>query len=160
MMEHVRVVSEFFNFSLKRFALLVKTIEEMLPESSHKRLINICKTRWVARSLSAFIDVFPAVIRCFEIIRDNINKTWNPESVQKAENVRNEVDTKHDLWFEEAESVAEGVGTLPEKTSIASKQQHRANTPADTPSDYYRRVVTIPFLDHLKSQIKNLLYRR
>jgi hypothetical protein len=28
------------------------------------------------------------------------------------ENVRNEVDAKHDLWFEEAESVAEGVGNL------------------------------------------------
>jgi hypothetical protein len=58
----------------------------MLPESSHKRLINVCKTRWVARidGLSVFIEVFPAVIRCFEIICDNINKTWNPESVQKA----------------------------------------------------------------------------
>ena len=75
MMEHVRVVSEFFNFSPKRFSLLVKTIEEMLPESSHERLINVCKTRWVARidGLSVFIEVFPAFMRCFEIIRDNIN---------------------------------------------------------------------------------------
>jgi hypothetical protein len=209
-MEHVHVVSEFFNFSPRLFALLVRTIEEMLPESSHKRLINVCKTRWVARidGLSVFIEVFPAVIRCFEIICDNINKTWNPESVQKAgylylgsvsfsfivtpvivsrclevtrsltvqlqekaidasaarekvsrlyvhlENVRNEVDAKHNLWFEEAESVAEGVGTLPKKPRIASKQQHCATTPADTPSDYYWRVITIPFLDHLKSQIQ------
>jgi hypothetical protein len=69
------IVSEFFNFSPKRFSLLVKTIEEMLPESSHERLINVCKTRWVARidGLSVFIEVFPAFMRCFEIIRDNIN---------------------------------------------------------------------------------------
>ena len=56
MMEHVRVATEFFNFSPKRFELLVKTIEELLASANHKRLINVCKTRWVARidGLSVF----------------------------------------------------------------------------------------------------------
>ena len=45
MMEHVRVATEFFNFSPKRFELLVKTIEQLLPSANHKRLINVCKTR-------------------------------------------------------------------------------------------------------------------
>jgi hypothetical protein len=72
MMEHVRVVSEFFNFSPKRFALLVAMIEKILPTSSHKRLINVCQTRWVARidGLSIFIEVFQAIVKCFQIIRD------------------------------------------------------------------------------------------
>ena len=86
MMEHVRVVSEFFNFSPKRFELLVKTIEEMLPGANHKRLINVCKTRWVARidGLDVFIEVFTAIVRCFEIIKANVDGTWNSESVKKA----------------------------------------------------------------------------
>ena len=73
MMEHVRVTSEFFNFSPKRFNLLVKTIEETCPTSSHKRLINVCRTRWVARidGLLVFIEVFPAIVKCLETIRDN-----------------------------------------------------------------------------------------
>ena len=85
-MEHVRIVSEFFNFSPKRLELLVKTIEEMLSTANHKRLVNVCKTRWVARidSLDVFIEVFTAIIRCFEIIKANVHGTWNPESVKKA----------------------------------------------------------------------------
>ena len=86
MLEHVRVVSEFFNFPPKRFELLVKTIEEMLPKANHKRQINVCKTRWVARidGLDVFIEVFRAIVRCFEIIKANVDDTWNPESVKKA----------------------------------------------------------------------------
>lgn len=210
MMEHVRVVSEFFNFSPKRFELLVKTIQEMLPTANHKRLITVCKTRWVASidGLDAFIEVFTAIVRCFEIIKANVDGTWNPESVKKAfylfhatvsfsfiaplvfvsrclevtrpltvqlkdsaldagsarekvsrlyvqlEKVRNEVVVRHGRWFEEAQSLAESVGTLPEKPRTIERQIHRPYTPADSPSEYYRRVVTIPFLDHLKSQVQ------
>ncbi|XP_028419093.1 52 kDa repressor of the inhibitor of the protein kinase-like, partial [Dendronephthya gigantea] len=195
MMEHVRVASEFFNFSPKRFDLLVKTIHEMLPTANHKRLINVCKTRWVARidGLCVFIEVFPAIIRCLEIIRDNVGDNWNPDSVRKAvslysatvsfpfivalvvvskcllvtqpltvqlqesaidagaarekvsalyvhlEKMRNDVDAEHDSWYKEAESMGTSVGTQPDQPRTTGRQQHRANTPADTPSQYYRR---------------------
>jgi hypothetical protein len=61
MMDHVRVASE---FSPKRFKLFVKTIKEICPASSHACLINVCKTRWVARidGLSVFIEIFLAVV--------------------------------------------------------------------------------------------------
>ena len=56
------------------------------PSKNHKRLINVCKTRWVARidGLSVFIEVFPAIVKCFQIIRDNVGDKWNSESVRKA----------------------------------------------------------------------------
>ena len=176
MMEHVHVVSEFFNFSPKRFELLVKTVEEMLPGANHKRLINVCKTRWVARidGLDVFLEVFTAIVRCFEIIKANVDGTWNSESVKNAfylfhatvslsfiaplvvvsrclevtrpltvqlqdsalhagsarekvsrlyvqlEKVRNEVVVRHDRWFEEAQSLVESVGTLPETRERSS----------------------------------------
>ena len=210
MMGHVRVTSEFFNFSPKRFDLLVKTIEEICPTSSHKRLINVCKTRWVARidGLSVFIEVFPAIVKCLETIRDDADDSWNVESKRRAcflhigtisfpfiatlvvvsrclevtrpltvqlqesaidagaarekvsrlyvhlEKLRNEVDVRHELWYQEAVAIAESVQTKPHRPRIAGRQFHRANTPADSPPEYYKRVVTIPFLDHLRSQIQ------
>ncbi|CAB4043930.1 Hypothetical predicted protein, partial [Paramuricea clavata] len=70
------------------------------------------------------------------------------------EKVRNEVDRRHDSLYQEAVSLADSVGTEPHRPRIAGRQHHRANTPADSPPEYYKRVVTIPFLDHLKSQIQ------
>ena len=210
MMEHVHVTSEFFNFSPKRFNLLVKTIEEICPTSSHKRLINVYRTRWVARidGLSVFIEVFPAIVKCLETIRDNADDSWNVESRRKAsylhigtisfpftvtlivvsrclevtrpltvqlqesaidagaarekvsrlyvhlEKIRHEVDVRHELWYQEAVAIAESVQTEPQRPRIAGRQFHHANTPADSPLEYYKRVVTIPFLGHLRSQIQ------
>ena len=37
MIERVRVVSKFFNFSPKRFELLVNIVKELLPNANHKR---------------------------------------------------------------------------------------------------------------------------
>ena len=36
----------------------------------------------------------------------------------------------------------------------SNQQQHRDNVPAQTPSDYYKRAVAIPLLDHLQSEMK------
>ena len=86
MMDHVCVATEFFSFSPKHFNLSVKTIEEMLSFVNHKCLINVCKTRWVARidGLSVSIEIFPTIFKCLQISRDNIGSKWNKKSVQKA----------------------------------------------------------------------------
>ena len=58
----------------------------MFPKSHHRNLIDVCKTRWVAwlDGLGVFIEVFPAIVRCFEEIKDNVEVHWNDESTQKA----------------------------------------------------------------------------
>ncbi|CAH3023622.1 unnamed protein product [Porites evermanni] len=43
------------------------------------------------------------------------------------------------------------VPSIPRRTN---QQQHRDNVPAQTPSDYYKRAVAIPILDHLQSEMK------
>lgn len=45
MMNHVRVVSQFFNAHPKRFDLLQTTVKELLPGACHSHLIDICRTR-------------------------------------------------------------------------------------------------------------------
>ena len=67
---------------------------------------------------------------------------------------RNEISQLHDQWYVEAVQIAEKVGTLPSKPRVARIQTLRANTPSDSPSEYSRRVISIPFLDHLSLQIK------
>ena len=67
---------------------------------------------------------------------------------------RNEISQLHDQWYVEAVQIAEKVGTLPSKPRVARIQTLRANTPSDSPSEYFRRVISIPFLDHLSLQIK------
>ena len=49
MMGTVRAVSDFFNNSPKRQEALSDTIKEVLPREKHKKLLDVCRTRWVAR---------------------------------------------------------------------------------------------------------------
>lgn len=49
MMRTVRKLSEFFSNSPKRQHHLVEKIKELLPTSNHRILIDVCRTRWIAR---------------------------------------------------------------------------------------------------------------
>ena len=65
-------------------------------------------------------------------IRDNIEDIWTE-------------------WFDLAVTTAASVGVAPSIPRGTNQQQHRDNVPAQTPSDYYKRAVAIPLLDHLHS---------
>ena len=41
----------------------------------------------------------------------------------------------------------------PSLPRLCGRQKHRENVPAQTSSEYYRRIITIPVLDHLISEI-------
>ena len=62
MMGYARVVSDFFNSSPKRFDFLAKEIKELTHSTRHIHLIDVCRTRWVARidGQDVFIEVFNA----------------------------------------------------------------------------------------------------
>ena len=66
----------------------------------------------------------------------------------------NNIDHYHEQWYNTAVRLAEGVNTVPAMPRISTIQFHRANTPADKVSDYYRRVVIIPMLDHVLNDLK------
>ena len=69
--------------------------------------------------------------------------------------VRENVETHHGTWFTEVEKKCEAVGTEPSLPRLCGRQSHRSNTPAQTPSEYYRCTMTIPVLDHLLSDVKS-----
>ena len=49
MMKTVRKLSKLFDNSPKHQQHLVEKIEEQIPDKNHHVIINICRTRWVAR---------------------------------------------------------------------------------------------------------------
>ena len=65
------------------------------------------------------------------------------------------VDFHHRQWFTEIEEMCHAVGTIPSLPRTCGRQTHRSNIEAETPSQYYRQVVTIPFLDHIISEINS-----
>ena len=67
---------------------------------------------------------------------------------------REKIDEKHREWYEEAERFAASVNTSPSMPRTCLRQLLRDNQPADTPEDYYRRTVSIPFLDHLHTELQ------
>ena len=210
MMGHVKAVSDFFNVSPKRFSLLTQKIQEFNPSARHNHLIDVCRTRWVARidGLDVFAEVFSLVVGSLETIKDNVGGKWNSDSVRDASGLfyatiafqfifclvtvsrclevtrpltkqfqsttfdvvaanekitllyatlrrmRLEISELHSQWYSEAEELASSVDVVPTKPRTALRQVHRANTPADSISQYYERSVTLPFLDHLTIQLQ------
>ena len=67
--------------------------------------------------------------------------------------VRENIDSYHCRWFETVAKMCNEVGTTPSMPRICGRQRHRASIPASNPSEYFRRTITVPILDHLLSEL-------
>ena len=77
----------FFKYSDKKQGYLEENISQICFESSKKKLVNLCKTRWVARhdALRVFIELYQAILETiFDIYEDKI---WNLESITKSNGI-------------------------------------------------------------------------
>ena len=74
------------------------------------------------------------------------------------------IDKVNDEWFTLAIGKAESVGVdtscirIPRSCGRQlnrdnGKQLNRDNVPADNPKEYYKKIITIPFLDHILTQL-------
>ena len=73
----------FFDNSAKRTEKLKAVVKETLGEDHPEiNLIMLCLTRWIEKidSMHRFREVFPAVIKTFEIIKKNADKSWNHDT--------------------------------------------------------------------------------
>ncbi|XP_065683362.1 52 kDa repressor of the inhibitor of the protein kinase-like [Hydra vulgaris] len=171
MMSNIRVISQFFNFSPKRFDVLKKKIEEMFPKAHHSRLIDVCRTRWIARidGLDVFIEFLVTLVvvsRCLEVTRPITKQFQSPNfdvfaSHEKInllhlalQRLRSDIEHSHGAWYSEAVVLGASVGVYKHKPRTIGKQLNRNNCPSESINEYYKKVITIPFLDHLSSQIQ------
>ena len=70
------------------------------------------------------------------------------------QSVRDNIGTHHSQWFSTVEKMCADVGTEPSLPRRSGRQIHRSNAPADTPSEYYCRSISIPMHNHLLFEIK------
>ena len=67
--------------------------------------------------------------------------------------VRLQIDKYHAKWYKIALALAEEVNVKESKPRTCRHQTNRANTPADDVSEYFKRNVTIPLVDHVNTQL-------
>ena len=61
----------------------------------------------------------------------------------------------HRKWYDETIEKAQHVDVTPHVPRLTGRQTQRNNVPATSPEEYYRRLVTIPFTDHLLEELKS-----
>ena len=67
--------------------------------------------------------------------------------------VRSRVDDFHSQVYQEVLTLSQSVDVAESTPRQATRQQHRQNAPSDSISDYYKRNLTIPILDHLSNEL-------
>ena len=68
-------------------------------------------------------------------------------------NVRENIDEYHSKWFNDATQLAATVDAEAKMPRTCKRQTLKENHPADTALDYYRRMITSQFLDHMITQL-------
>ena len=205
----ISVINEahfFLSNSPKRQSLFDLTVVKFMPESSHRKLPGLCKTRWVERHtcFEVFLELYEPLITFLDAIISPreytetrtraqglkaslssfqmisvflITKSVLDEAkflsakLQKCNQdvyqalqmvnsvtdniskIRINIDAIFPSWYDEVLKLADTIGvteSLPRKTSL---QRNRSNTPSSSPQEHYKRVVTIPLLDSLITQL-------
>ena len=67
--------------------------------------------------------------------------------------VRREIDVNHEKYFNDATTMAEKYRVKISKPRVCDILKYRDNHPAETVSEYFKRTLTIPFLDSLVTQM-------
>ena len=84
--------------------------------------------------------------------KDIVQAVSEVEVLTSLKKVRENVDSHHSEWFMTVTDKCSTVGTTPSIPRICGHQRHRPNTPASTPSEYFR-TITVPILDHLLAEL-------
>ena len=68
--------------------------------------------------------------------------------------IRDQIDFYHNTWYSQAVALAAKIDIAECMPRTAGRQNNRDNHPASDASEYFKRVITIPILDHLNSDLK------
>ncbi len=93
MMGTLEELCRFFGFSPKRQQLLEHKILEERPQSTHRKLKDLCKTRWVQHldALKVFEELLMTVVYTLEDIKAQASGSWNSESISKANRLLHQI---------------------------------------------------------------------
>ncbi|XP_057299422.1 52 kDa repressor of the inhibitor of the protein kinase-like [Hydractinia symbiolongicarpus] len=183
MMSQFQAVALFFYCSPVRTHVLKGVIEAVSPEIVHSVVLNICRTRWVARldGLDSFCDLLPSVMLTLEKITENRDKSFSRSNVDDArppsrhsssiesdlvktssnvlllkrtlQVIRSDIDTHFNKWYEKVLSSATELDVVESMKRRCSIQLYRENYVANGVKKYYKLAVAIPFIDHILQEL-------
>ncbi|KAG5882840.1 hypothetical protein JTB14_022351 [Gonioctena quinquepunctata] len=172
-------VYTFFN-TPKRQQVLQHQVHSLLPESHSGKLKQMCPTKWIQRHDSVMIMVqllkpVHAVLQEISLWKDKDSSSGAREAsplakILQLENsdlafamdeaeetistikyVRENAGAQFKNNFDEAKQIADMFDIEIKIPRLASKQTNRANVPAESAMDYYRKSVFIPWVDSFSS---------
>ena len=78
------------------------------------------------------------------------------EVISNIHALRSNIDETFDVWYKQAQILADTIGSVDETPRRTKAQRFRANVPAaESPQEYYNRSVLIPFIDELLQQLND-----
>ena len=77
------------------------------------------------------------------------------EVISNIHALRSNIDETIDVWYKQAQTVADTIGSVEETPRRAKAQSFRAYVPAESPQEYYKISVLIPFIDELLQQLND-----
>jgi len=165
------------------FALLlpsiVKTFEVILDEQQHKQYSTETPWNWDRETLQKangfyhtccsfqFLIALIVTMKTLAVIKPisiKLQKKSNDivkaycmisDTEKELKEKRDEAEAVFKRWYSNAVELSSDLGTEPSVPRTASRQQHRANAPHDTPEEYYRRNLFVPFLDHITQEMSS-----
>ena len=86
--------------------------------------------------------------------KDIVEAVDEMNTVQNAlKYVLENVDVYHSQWFSSVEKMCGNMCSAHSLPRLCGQHIHHSNVPADSPSSYYKRIITIPLLDHLLTEV-------
>ena len=78
-LDQIKELSYFFNYSEPRQKILDACIENYAPNSSKKKVKDVCRTRWAERitGLDDFEELFISIVFCLEQMSLNVGRICN-----------------------------------------------------------------------------------
>ncbi|XP_071841190.1 52 kDa repressor of the inhibitor of the protein kinase-like [Apostichopus japonicus] len=68
--------------------------------------------------------------------------------------IRRDIDARFALWYQDALDLAKELDVEEARPRAKGRNAYRATHPAETPKDYFKRAIAIPFVDDVCSQMK------
>nr|XP_047127703.1 52 kDa repressor of the inhibitor of the protein kinase-like [Hydra vulgaris] len=174
----VRELSYFSTYSENRQKFLEASILEREPQTHKKKLKDICRDRWIER-IDTFLEHYLSIFHALCIMaspESSVNKDTQNKSSTFLNSIgtfqfvftlvvttrvfdftlpvtRNDIDSFHNNCYEAACLLSSKAEIFVLKPRTCSIQKNRSNVPSEFVSDYFKRVVTIPLIDHVSTSI-------
>ena len=147
---------------LNNFLIIYNTLNDMSSNKGFNRDTKV-KANNFLHCVGNFSFVFPLVVvtRTLELTLP-VTRLLQGRSIDilqgmhlidslksKISKLRLDMDTIHNSWYGEAVSLAEKLDIPIIKNRTCGRQMNRENVPSDNTSEYFKRSVSVPFLDHM-----------